>query len=94
MAKRDKRLQKLRNNPQNVSLEELRQILEDHGFWLDRIVGSHHVFRAEVGEQTWKVVIPFHKPVKIVYVKQALAAIDEINLLDLSEGEADGESKS
>lgn len=85
MAKRDKRLQKLRQNPRDVSLEELRQILEDHGFWLDRIVGSHHVFRAEVGDKTWKVVIPYHKPIKIIYVKQVILAVDEINELDVSE---------
>lgn len=94
MAKRDKRLQKLRQNPRNVSLDELRPILEDYGFWLDRVVGSHYIFRAEIGGRSWKVVIPFHKPIKIVYIKQALIAMDEINQLDLSEGEVDGESES
>jgi predicted RNA binding protein YcfA (HicA-like mRNA interferase family) len=69
MAKRDKRLQKLHQNPKNVSLEELRQVLEHYGFYLDRIVGGHHVFRAEIGERVWKLVIPFQKPIKIVYVK-------------------------
>ncbi len=92
MAKRDERPQRLRQNPRNVSLDELRQVLEDYGFWLDRIVGSHHIFRAEVGGQVWKVVIPFNKPIKIIYVKQALQAIDEINQLDVSEGESDGET--
>lgn len=91
MAKRDKRLQKLRQNPKNVSLEELRQVLESYGFYLDRIVCSHHVFRAEVGEHVWKLVIPFQKPIKIVYVKQAIEAIDEIS--SISEGESDGESE-
>ncbi len=93
MARRDKRLQKLRQNPKNVSLDDLRQVLEDYGFWLDRIVGSHHVFRAEIDQRVWKLTIPFNKPIKIIYVKQALAAIDEISQYDLSGGEADGESE-
>ena len=49
MTKRDKRLERLRQSPKNVSLDTLKQVLEAYGFWLDRIVGSHHVFRAQVG---------------------------------------------
>jgi predicted RNA binding protein YcfA (HicA-like mRNA interferase family) len=91
MAKRDKRLQKLRRNPKAVSLDELRTVLEDYGFSLDRIVGSHHVFRAEIGERVWKLVSPSNKPIKIIYVKQALEAIDEISQIDPLAGEDDGE---
>ncbi len=93
MAKRDKRLQKLRQNPKNVSLDELKQVLKEHGFWLDRIVGSHHIFRAEIRERVWKLTIPFKKPVKIIHVKQALQAIDEINNLKQLEDNADAEPK-
>jgi len=39
MTKRQKRLQKLRQNPKDVSFEELRQVLEDHGFVLDHATG-------------------------------------------------------
>ncbi|HLY28140.1 MAG TPA: type II toxin-antitoxin system HicA family toxin [Aggregatilineales bacterium] len=78
MTKREKRLQKLRQNPKDVSLDELRQILESEGFNLDHSAGSHHVFRAKVDNEVIKVVIPFARPIKIVYVKQALAAIDRI----------------
>lgn len=35
LTKRQKRLQKLRQSPKDVSFEELRQVLEDHGFVLD-----------------------------------------------------------
>jgi predicted RNA binding protein YcfA (HicA-like mRNA interferase family) len=90
MAKRDKRLHRLQQNPKNVSLDELRQVLEDHGFWLDRVVGSHYIFRAEHGERVWKLTIPYNKPIKIIYVKQALVAIDEIDQLDPPEVDTDG----
>jgi len=32
MSKRQKQLQRIRNNPTNVSFEDLRQALEMHGF--------------------------------------------------------------
>ncbi len=75
MTKREKRLQKLRQNPKNVSFDELRQILEAEGFELDHVTGSHHVFRAEANEVVLTVVIPFARPIKPVYVKQAIKAI-------------------
>jgi len=79
MTKRQKRLQKLRQNPKDVSFEELRQVLEDHGFVLDHATGSHHIFRAVVEDQAFKVVIPFNRPVKPVYVRAALELIDQVN---------------
>jgi predicted RNA binding protein YcfA (HicA-like mRNA interferase family) len=78
MTKREKRLSKIKQNPKAVSLAELQQVLEDYGFWIDRTVGSHHIFRAEVEGRVWKLTIPFNKPIKQIYVKQAISAIDEI----------------
>lgn len=56
MSKREKRLQKLRQNQKDVSFEELRQVLEDHGFTLDHATGSHFTFRAVVRDKAFKVV--------------------------------------
>ncbi len=79
MTKREKRLQKIRQNPRNVSFDELRQVLEDYGFELRRINGSHHIFRAEVNEVVWSLTIPLKKPhLKPSYVQASLDAIDEI----------------
>lgn len=87
LSKREKRLQKIRQNPKNVSLEDLAKLLEDYGFWLDHVTGSHHIFRAEHGNSVWKLTIPYQKPIKIVYVRQALTAIDEIRQLQSEEDE-------
>jgi hypothetical protein len=78
MTKRDKQLERLRQSPKNVPFDTLRQVLEGHGFWLDRVVGSHYVFRAEVGTRVWRLTIPYNRPVKIIYVKQSLEAIDQV----------------
>jgi hypothetical protein len=78
LSKRQKRLQKIRQQPSNVSFETLRQVLEDYGLWLDRITGSHYVFGYNLGGQEMTLVIPFKKRVKPVYVKNALQLIAQI----------------
>ena len=44
MSKRKKRLEKIRQNPKNVSFDDLRQLLENNDFELDHATGSHHIF--------------------------------------------------
>jgi predicted RNA binding protein YcfA (HicA-like mRNA interferase family) len=78
MSKRDKRLQQLRQNQKNVAFGELKQVLEDHGFEHVRTAGSHHTFIAQAFGRDWRLTIPFNRPIKQAYVKQALRAIDEI----------------
>jgi predicted RNA binding protein YcfA (HicA-like mRNA interferase family) len=75
MAKKNKALDRIRNNPKNVRFEDLQAILEGFGFTIRHRSGSHAVFF--YGKHI--LVIPFRKPfVKVVYVRLALAAIDEI----------------
>jgi predicted RNA binding protein YcfA (HicA-like mRNA interferase family) len=76
MTKREKRLQKMRRNPRGVRFSELRQVLEDHGFKLARVSGSHHTFRAEIRGRVWTQTLP--RKILSVYVKQVLKSIDEI----------------
>ncbi|MDX2075533.1 MAG: type II toxin-antitoxin system HicA family toxin [bacterium] len=82
MTKRDKRLKKLRQNPKDVSFDEIKQILEDFGFIHVRTSGSHHTFIAIIGEKNWRLTMPFHRPIKIPYIKQAIEAIDEILMIN------------
>lgn len=56
----------------------LKQVLEDHGFEHLRTAGSHHTFIAKRFGIDWRLTIPFNRPIKQVYVMQALSAIDEI----------------
>jgi predicted RNA binding protein YcfA (HicA-like mRNA interferase family) len=85
MSKRDKRLQRLRRNPKNVSFDELKQVLEDYGFQHVRTAGSHHTFIAIMNERDWRLTVPQHRPVKTPYIKQAIQAIDEIIALKKEE---------
>lgn len=88
MSKREKRLQRLRQNPKNVSFDSIHQVLADYGFSLQRIEGSHHIFIFEGEGRTWKIVIPYNKPVKIAYIKSAIKAIDEVRS-EAEEADAD-----
>lgn len=86
MTKREKRLQRIRDNPKHVRFEQLAKLLEDYGITLYRARGSHHIFVGTVGGTTYRLEIPLHKPhVKPVYVKRVLAVIDQIE-------EADGDN--
>jgi len=78
MTKRDKRLQKMRQNPKNVSFEDLKSVLEDFGFDLVRSSGSHHSFNVTIAGEPRLFVVPYQRPVKSVYVREALQLIDEI----------------
>lgn len=78
MSKRKKRLQRIRQNPKNVSFEDLRQLLEDYGFVLQRSSGSHHSFKVQIKGEYILFVVPYRRPVKSNYVRDALQLIEEI----------------
>lgn len=71
VSQRDKLIKKLENNPKNVSFETIKTVLEGHGWYLDRVSGSHHTFAKD--DET--ITIPYRKPIKEFYVKLALKAI-------------------
>jgi predicted RNA binding protein YcfA (HicA-like mRNA interferase family) len=88
LSKRQKRLERIRQNPHNVSLEALRQVLEDYGFEYRQTVGSHYTFGYKLSGQTKLFVVPFKRPVKMVYVKRAVKLIDAL-IQEQGEDESD-----
>jgi hypothetical protein len=74
MSQRDKLFEKIKNNPKNVSFEELAKLLELFGFRQRRQTSgtSHYHFFKEGCEP---LTVPKHKPLKSVYVHKALARI-------------------
>lgn len=69
-----KLLNRLINNPKGVTFDDLRALLLLEGFNLERITGSHHIFkRGEI-----RFVIPVHKNrVKSAYVRRVIALIQQ-----------------
>lgn len=78
MSRRKKRLQRIRQNPKNVSFDDLRKLLEDYGFTLERSSGSHHSFKVRIKGEYVLFVVPYRRPVKPNYVRDALKLIEEI----------------
>jgi len=73
MSKKDKLLELLKNSPNNVTFGDIRKLLELESFDLDRITGSHHIFKKD----EIVLVIPVHNNrVKSVYVKRVVELIE------------------
>lgn len=74
MSKIDKILEKMRQNPRDWRIEDLKVIAER--FKIDyRQPGTSHVtFRFPDGQ---KLSVPAHKPIKPIYVKQFINLLDE-----------------
>ena len=69
-----KLLERLRNNPTNVTFDDLRTLLLREGFTLDRVTGSHHIFK----KSGTIFVIPVHSNrVKSVYVKRVIELVEQ-----------------
>lgn len=84
MAKLEKLLLKIRNNPQSVAFEDLDKLLNAYGFQRrqPRSGSSHYVY--SLGSR--HITVPYKRPVvKALYVKQVLAILDE---LDAPSGDA------
>jgi len=79
MSRRDKLLAAMKNNPKDVSFESLRRFLTGVGCTCRQGAsgGSHYVF-THPATPTKHITIPKARPVKSIYVKRALAWIEEI----------------
>lgn len=91
MSRKEKLLERIRRNPNNVAFRDLQRLLELFGFELKRSKGSHHSFVGEVGGQKRLIVIPFRRPLKTVYVKQVLELVEEIEAEEEVDQEPDEE---
>jgi predicted RNA binding protein YcfA (HicA-like mRNA interferase family) len=79
MSRRKKLLQKLRQNPQTVSFEQLENMLSYFGFERVGGQGSHRVY--EHLNSGRRLTIVYRRPhVKMVYVKALIQLIDELGL--------------
>ncbi len=74
MGKREKIIERLTNSPQHTTFADIRNLLEYEGFYLDRITGSHHIFK--YAETTFVIPIQNNK-VKTIYVRRILELIEQ-----------------
>jgi len=80
MSKREKALEKFRNNPRNVRYEELEALLMYLGFEKRQENTNHLVFSIQ---GHLPITVPRKRPfLKQEYVKNDIQAIDELDLMD------------
>lgn len=75
VSKIGKQIEKMRNNPRNWKIDDLKIIAKRVG--LDhRQSGTCHVtFRSRNGQ---KLTVPARKPIKAIYIKQFLELINDL----------------
>lgn len=74
MSRKRKLYEKLKNNPQSGTFEDVDNLLQWCGFELRRVTGAHHIYKRAGHDLV--VTVPRHKPLKTVYVKTALALFE------------------
>jgi hypothetical protein len=82
MTKVEKLLARMRSNPRDWHIEDLKSLAQRFNVdW--RQPGTSHVTFSADGHTP--VTIPAHKPVKPIYVKKFLALLDAIGVKDEKE---------
>ncbi|CAK0741092.1 Type II toxin-antitoxin system HicA family toxin [Gammaproteobacteria bacterium] len=79
MSTHEKILARMRNNPRDWRIDDLKAVAD----WLEidwrNEGGSHHVFSFPGVEED--VCVPAHRPIKPVYVRQFVALCDKAKAL-------------
>tara|TARA_Y100000766_G_C18543872_1_gene429573 strand:+ start:373 stop:615 length:243 start_codon:yes stop_codon:yes gene_type:complete len=75
MSKIDKILEKMRTNPKDWRIEDLKTIAKRYGLEFRQPGTSHVTFRCPNQQ---KLTVPAHRPIKPIYVKKFLELIDEL----------------
>ena len=74
MAKIEKIIEKMKNQPKGITFTEIKKVLEHAGYKVVRVAGSHYQFRNEQGLLT---TVKRENPVDIQAVKGALNRLGE-----------------
>ena len=75
MTNADKRLEKMRTNPNDWRMEDLQAIADSLGIEYKSTGGSHVVFRCA---QRCHVTVPAKRPIKPIYVKQFILLVERM----------------
>jgi len=78
MTQREKRHARIVSNPANVNFEDIKPWLHDFGFKLERVAGSHHIFRHSVTKVKLNFQPERSGKAKTYQVKQAIKAIEAL----------------
>ena len=75
MAGVHKLVDKMKRQPNNIKFSEAEKVLKAYGYELNRVKGSHHIFKNSVTGDRWS--LPFQKPLKPYLIRELLKRIEE-----------------
>lgn len=79
MSKFDKLIIKMRTNPRDWRIDDLKAVAERLNIDYRQPGTSHVTFRLANGV---KITVPAHKPIKPIYIKQFLTLLDDGGFFD------------
>ncbi|OGQ98070.1 MAG: hypothetical protein A2521_07125 [Deltaproteobacteria bacterium RIFOXYD12_FULL_57_12] len=79
MSTHKKNLARMRNNPRDWLIDDLKAVANRFGIDWRNEGGSHHVFSFPGINDD--VCVPAHRPIKPVYIRQFVALVDKIKEL-------------
>lgn len=74
MSTHEKTLAKMRNNPRDWRIDDLKAVAGKFGIVWRNDGGSHHVFSFPSLDED--VCVPAHRPIKPVYVRQFVVLVE------------------
>ena len=72
--RKQKLLERLKNNPKGATFNDVRTLLIQHGFQLERVTGSHHIFSRP--DATFAIPVKANR-VKSAYVRQVIKLLEQ-----------------
>lgn len=79
MSTHEKTLAKMRNNPRDWRIDDLKFLANRFGIECRNEGGSHHVFSFSMVEED--ICVPAHRPIKPIYVRRFVMLIDKVKEL-------------
>lgn len=80
MARAEKTLARMRNNPLDWRIDDLETLGRAHGFNIRKPGGSHVIF--EHPKLAEALSVPARRPIKPVYIRRFVALIDAVENAD------------
>ncbi len=81
MGKHSKLLEKIQSGSKNIRFKQFVTLIEAFGFVLDRVVGSHHIYKHPQIKDGFLNLQPRNGQVKPQQIRQFLEMIDTYNLI-------------
>lgn len=83
MSQKDKLIERILSIPNDVTISEVEKVLSYFGYYKDRTIGSHNIFKNEVLKKSTPAIPIYNgKYIKRVYIKGIVVKIIEEGIKD------------